>query len=150
MGDRTYTSILFAGVINEENVDELLDACNTDGVTCDDGPSLLHGLQPDHLKYCLYDLEANYGELRAIEATCKDLGVSYCKSWCEGGGYSSGMEIYNAVVGVTMQCGTIDGEPAVTLSDLEKAGSPEDLVGYLKAFNNFVDNYGELEIKPCS
>lgn len=147
MGDRTFTAIRFAGVINEENVNDLLEAIEAHGMACDDGPET-SSIMTEHLVYELYDSECNYADLSTIEEACQELGVSYCKRWDEGGGYGPGMEIYNAVVGVTLTCGTIEGEPAVTLSDLEQAGSPEDLIGYLKAFNDFEENYGTLEIKP--
>lgn len=145
MGDRTWAGISFAGIINEEDVDDLLEACEADGLCCDSGPET-RTLVAEHLKYELYNEEANYGQLETVQSYCQENGISYCMRWYEGGDYGPGMEIYNAVVGQTFTCGTIEGEPAVTLSDLEKAGSPEDLIGYLKAFNNFEENYGALEI----
>lgn len=152
MGDRVYTTILFAGVIDEENVEDLLEAVNADGLTCDDGPELTYSagsstLVQEHLQYQLYNCECNYASLDETEAACHRLGVNYLKTWQEGGDFAPGMEIYNAITGVTLNCGLLDGEPAVTLSDLEKAGSPEDLIGFLKAFSNFEKNYGTLDIK---
>lgn len=147
MGDRTYTSIRFAGVINEEDVGDLIEAINADGLQCDDGPES-RTLLAEHLSFQLYDEEANYGELNATEAVCRQLHVSYMKEWHEGGGYGPGAVIYNGTFDQDFECGMVGGEPAVTLSDLEKAGSVEALVGYLKAFNDFEKNYGTLEIKP--
>jgi hypothetical protein len=149
MGDRTYTTITLSGVVNEEDVDELVEAVNADWLTCDDGPELNdNALMREHLEWMMYNPEANYGELEETQSACQRLGVSYLKVWAEGGGYGPGMEIYNAVTGVTVTCGAIEGEPALTLSDIKKIGDAEAAIGYLEAFNNFRENYGPFEIKP--
>ena len=152
MGDRTYTSIQLAGSINEENVDELLEAANADGLRCDDGPEGF-GLQAEHLKYVLYDEEANYGNLKCIQEACKRLGVSYCKWWYAGCSYGPGIEIYSAVTNTEFSCNTINDEPSLSVEDLKRYQSQgkdiEEIIGYLESFSKFTEVYGELEIVPA-
>jgi hypothetical protein len=144
MGDRTWTSIQFSGVIDREKVPLLIEAIEAEAMQCDNGPE--GAIADAHLIHMFYDEECNYATLESVEAVCKQIGISYLKSWEPGGGYVPGMEIYNAVVDQTFSVGSLEGEPVVTLADLKKR-PVEETIAYLESFANFEKNYPPLEIR---
>jgi hypothetical protein len=149
MGDRTWTSIRFSGELTTELADALVEELDAQGCRWDDNRG--HNMAPTRASLTeadyFYDEEANYGTMEEVTGWCEENHISYLLYWEAGGGYGPGYSLYNAVTGVTFGCGAIEGEPAVTLSDLNKVGSVEDLSGYLKTFNDFEANYGPLVIR---
>lgn len=139
MGDRCYVSIRFSGEISRKDVEKLTDALDADGVSWDES-GLDDWLEAD---------EVNYGELETVEAVAQELHLSYMKYNGVGGGYGEGREIYDATANMTFSCACVEGEPAVTASDIfnaQEAGELDALIGKLKLFSDFDKNYPPLEI----
>jgi hypothetical protein len=133
MGDRTYTSIRFSGVIDADKVPQLVQAMRDDYLNCDSTGN--SDWDESDLTDSFYAEEANYGQLGCTEAACKELGVSFRTSWNAGGDYGPGMKIYNAVVDQEFECADLDGDPVVGLNELIKAheaGKIDDTIGFLK------------------
>jgi hypothetical protein len=89
-----------------------------------------------------YDSECNYATMEGVEAVCDAHGITYHKSWSSGSDYGEGEEIFTGTE--THQIGTIDGEPAMTLRQIEELGT-----GFLTHFNMFLEfekNCPPLEI----
>jgi hypothetical protein len=155
MGDRTWTGIKFSGTINSDVAEGLLAGLNDECNDCSSNIDMSKGVDHFTLEHLrdphnqFSDDECNYATMEYIEAYCRDHHISYFKTWCAGGDYSSGMEIYNAIVDQTWQIADVDGEPAVGLRELIKAhaeGKIEDTIGFYQGFLDWEKNYPPLEI----
>jgi hypothetical protein len=151
MGDRTWTSITFSGIISREVADELVEQLKDQGCYVDVGPegdlSIEH-LRMPHAQF--YDEECNYAQMEGVEAYCQEHHITYFKSWSAVGDYGPGMEIYHAIADQIVQCANVDGEPVIELKQLIKAhseGRIEDMIGYLKSFSDFEKNNPPLVIQ---
>jgi len=151
MGDRTWTSISFSGIVSPKVAQELVEELVGQGCQCDDGPE--GDLSIEHLKLdtVFYDEECNYATMEGVEEFCRENHISYCKTWASGGGYGEGAELYNAVVNQTVSVPTTDGEAAIGVSELTGFMSTgktlEDVVNYLRHIDNFRAGYPPLVIE---
>jgi hypothetical protein len=140
MGDRTWTSIRFSGKITQAVAEELIEQLNAQGCSCDEGPE--GKLTIEHLKLdqYFYDGECDYGQMEGVEDLCHEHGIAYLKTWEPGGGYGPGNKLFTGTEDI--ECGTIDGEPALTLREIKQHGT-----GFM-AFLDSLDftKYPPLEI----
>jgi hypothetical protein len=147
MGDRTYATIRFSGVIDRDKVDDLVGWLEDQGCQPDNGGEIA-----DNLNGWFYDTECNYGTMDGVETFCQEVGISYLKCHDSGDNYEAGVELYNALVDKTFDCGTYDGEPMLPISDLleyRDEGTLDSMVDYLKSLrvSEFEKNYPPLEIR---
>lgn len=153
MGDRTWTGIQFSGIISKDVAEGLLDELNAQCDDCsNDVPNVrkfsLEHLQVPHNQFT--DDECNYATMEGVEDYCRECHISYRKTWNTGGDYSSGVEIYNALVDQTWAINDVEGEPVIGVNDLVEAhaaGKIEDMINYLKSFTDWEKNYPPLEIQ---
>lgn len=132
MGDRTYTTIKFSGEISYAQAEELIQELEGQGCRCDDPDT--GELTVDQLAdSTFYDSECNYAQMEGVENYCREQGIKYLKTWEPGGGYGSGIMLFNGTTDV--ECGTVDGEPALTLGQIKKLGI--GMIGFLKSFDGF-------------
>lgn len=141
MGDRTYTSISFSGRISYALAEELVQELEGQACSCDEGPE--GELTVEHLKvphHQFYDTECNYAQMEGVENFCREHGIAYEKTWEAGGDYGPGTMIFTGTEEI--QCGTIEGEPALTLSQIKELGT-----GFLAYFDSLdFSKYPPLEI----
>lgn len=140
MGDRTWTSIRFSGRITTAVAAELAEALRNQGCQCDEGPKGQISVEHLKLDQYFYDEECNYGNMDDIEGLCDEHGIAYFKSWEPGGGYGPGVKLFTGTEEV--ECGTIDGEPALTIRQIKELGT-----GFLAFLDSFdFSKYPPLEI----
>jgi hypothetical protein len=147
MGDRTWTGIEFSGKITREVAEGLLAQLKDQGCQCDGGPAgeiTVEHLREAHNQF--YDEECNYATMEGVEEYCKEHGIRYQKIWSSGGGFGEGMEIFTGHD--TIQSGTIEGETAVTLSQIKKLGV--GFLGFLESFEDWEKHNPPLEITEAT
>jgi hypothetical protein len=136
MGDRTYTSIGFTGVISEEQAAELADLLRDQGCEAHNGGHLLDALKEGD---GFYDNECNYATMEDIESWCGENEVGYLKSWSAGGDYGPGLELWRPGMTGAEQCPSVDDSPVATLTELtlaHKDGAVLDLIERLDRFTS--------------
>lgn len=150
MGDRVWTGVSFSGHATTEVAEGLISQLEGQGCHCDDGPE--GDLSIEHLKLdvVFYDDQCNYGTMEGVENYCREHNISYLKTWEAGGGYGSGLMLYNAVVGEALECATADGDPSLGLEDLksyrEKGKTLDEVITYLGYFDKFRDGFPVMEV----
>jgi hypothetical protein len=138
MGDRTHTSIRFSGRIPRSLAEELLQ--ELEGQACLSNATDSGTLKLEDLTDSFYDSECNYGQMEGVEDFCREHDIAYEKTWEAGGGYGPGVMIYTG--SEELECGTIEGEPALTLAAIKKHGT-----GFMAFFDSLdFDKYPPVEI----
>lgn len=150
MGDRTWTSISFSGVINRDVALQLVEELHAQGCSCDDGPAGDLTLQHLTIAEFFYAEQCNYASMEGVEAVCQENGITYLKHWAAGGGYDAGYELYLAVADQSMQVAGGE-EPAMGARDLraclERGNTLQDVIDYLDKIENFREHFPPLEIR---
>lgn len=143
MGDRTWTGIQFSGAMTRAVAEELAEELRGQGCQCDEGPegdlSVEHLLRP-HQQF--YDDDCNYAHMEGVENHCREHGIAYLKQWSPGGDYGEGMQLFNGREGLGV--GTIEGEPALTISQIKELGI--GMLGYIDAFLKFEEHFPPVTI----
>jgi hypothetical protein len=145
MGDRTYTQIEFAGVISEEQAEELVELLNAQGCEvneCDQN-DLMTALKNGS---SFYDSECNYAQMEDIESWCGENDVAYLKTWEAGGGYGPGIELWKPGMKEALQCESCESSPVAALEDLKKAHAAGKVGELIESLERFSGLDGELQV----
>lgn len=135
MGDRTYTSIEFSGVISEEQADELAQLLSDQGCEANDEQFDLRNALAEGSSF--YDGECNYAQMDDIESWCVENNVAYLKMWEPGGGYGPGIELWRPGMGSAEQCVSVESSPVASLDDLEKAHKEGKVAELIESLTQF-------------
>jgi len=136
MGDRTTCTLTLHGILWEKHIPELAAAIETAGGESYASRSLAEALKNQECCFAFY--EVNYGTIDDSLATCLDrLGLSYEWRWDPGGDYPAGIEITDALSGKRYNHYIINGEIAITLTDID---NPEQIAEARAARAFIADN----------
>ena len=146
MGDRVYCTLRIGGELREEHIQKVAEAI---GNFCPDGwdADQAAGDPAEMLRSgcgSMWFSEVNYGEFDAdLAAALKEAGLSYEWQWSTGGGFTEGVECYDAATGEEVEhLATIDGYAAILAADLD---NPERMAAARK-WDRFIREFPPLRI----
>ena len=146
MGDRTTVFIRFSGMCSAKDAKQLIECLEEDYVAYSH-PEYTQDLKIEHLVDVFELDEVNYASPDTLTNLAKEIGVSYAMWWHSGSGYTAGIQIYFAVPGETIECGSSEaGEATISASGLEKFDALEDAVKWLKLFDATEETLPQLKI----
>lgn len=136
MGDRVSASITIGGRLPKSLIPALLEAIEAEGLGLDygePGPTAEDIVSGEQL--FLADDEVNYGMFETLEAFCLEHDLPF-RSCADGysGSFDPEVRILRPGAGeVKHYDATEDGNPVLTLADLQRLGSYEAAVEFLEA-----------------
>lgn len=117
MGDRTYCTLLIGGKIEANALPALTEALELECSAHPGGETVREALVADG--FFTFD-EVNGGELpQDLERALNEAGAAYVWNWNAGGGYGPGVTLYDPATGARGEYGTLDGELALRVADME-------------------------------
>lgn len=133
MGDRTSVQITIGGTIKRSDLEDLVAAMIEDYCGADyrgfeneeDAIAFLEAEAKAGRAATLQADEVNYGELDAVEARCRDLGLPYARFNGSGGSYGAAASCWEPGMAQPREWPAGDGEPmlgAREIRELLKAG----------------------------
>lgn len=110
MGDRVYCTLSVGGVTTLAQWETFIDILNENLPWDDRDDTSLFGFE-----------EINYGALHEkVAEKLKQLKLSYTWEWGTGGGYSSGIYLYNAKTSEGRSYVTVEDEIALTVRQIDE------------------------------
>lgn len=120
MGDRTTCNLYLYGNlkgVSEQHLSDLIEAIDNAGPETYGEGTPAEKLAAENGHFWFY--EVNYAEMESeLEEAIFNAGLSYAWTWDAGGGYPSGLKLYNAETEDTAEFSACDGEICLGISEL--------------------------------
>lgn len=140
MGDRTHCTLQIGGKIEAKALPALIEALELECSAHPGGETVRDALVADG--FFTFD-EVNGGEVPPeLQRALDEAGAAYVWNWNAGGGYGPGVTLYDPATGERGEYGTLDGELALRVADMENP----DVTRHAERWLNFQRGFTDLEV----